>query len=157
MKPLFDVLVIGGGHAGIEASCAAARMGMRVGLLSMDPRTIGRLSCNPSIGGSAKGHLAIEIDALGGVMPRIADASGIQFKLLNTSKGPAVWSPRSQNDKDLYPTFAQHLLRQHRGITVVAQTAVEILVRGSQVYGIKTAENEELTASAVILLSLIHI
>lgn len=153
MKPLFDVLVIGGGHAGIEASCAAARMGMRVGLLSMDPRTIGRLSCNPSIGGSAKGHLAIEIDALGGVMPRIADASGIQFKLLNTSKGPAVWSPRSQNDKDLYPTFAQHLLRQHRGITVVAQTAVEILVRGSQVYGIKTAENEELTASAVILCS----
>lgn len=153
MKPLFDVLVIGGGHAGIEASCAAARMGMRVGLLSMDPQTIGRLSCNPSIGGSAKGHLAIEIDALGGVMPRIADASGIQFKLLNTSKGPAVWSPRSQNDKDLYPTFAQHLLRQHRGITVVAQTAVEILVRGSQVYGIKTAENEELTASAVILCS----
>ena len=153
MKPLFDVLVIGGGHAGIEASSAAARMGMRVGLLSMDPRTIGRLSCNPSIGGSAKGHLAIEIDALGGVMPRIADASGIQFKLLNTSKGPAVWSPRSQNDKDLYPTFAQHLLRQHRGITVVAQTAVEILVRGSQVYGIKTAENEELTASAVILCS----
>lgn len=153
MKPLFDVLVIGGGHAGIEASCAAARMGMRVGLLSMDPRTIGRLSCNPSIGGSAKGHLAIEIDALGGVMPRIADASGIQFKLLNTSKGPAVWSPRSQNDKDLYPTFAQHLLRQHRGITVVAQTAVEILVRGSQVYGIKTAENEVLTASAVILCS----
>lgn len=153
MKPLFDVLVIGGGHAGIEASSAAARMGMRVGLLSMDPRTIGRLSCNPSIGGSAKGHLAIEIDALGGVMPRIADASGIQFKLLNTSKGPAVWSPRSQNDKDLYPTFAQHLLRQHRGITVVAQTAVEILVRGSQVYGIKTGENEELTASAVILCS----
>ena len=153
MKPLFDVLVIGGGHAGIEASCAAAKMGMRVGLLSMDPRTIGRLSCNPSIGGSAKGHLAIEIDALGGVMPRIADASGIQFKLLNTSKGPAVWSPRSQNDKDLYPTFAQHLLRLHPGITLVAQTAIEILVRNAQVYGIRTADNEELTASTVILCS----
>lgn len=153
MKPLFDVLVIGGGHAGIEASCAAAKMGMRVGLMSMDPRTIGRLSCNPSIGGSAKGHLAIEIDALGGVMPRIADASGIQFKLLNTSKGPAVWSPRSQNDKDLYPTFAQHLLRQHPGITLVAQTAVEIMVRGTEVYGIRTAKNEELTASAVVLCS----
>jgi tRNA uridine 5-carboxymethylaminomethyl modification enzyme len=153
MKPLFDVLVIGGGHAGIEASCAAAKMGMRVGLLSMDPRTIGRLSCNPSIGGSAKGHLAIEIDALGGVMPRIADASGIQFKLLNTSKGPAVWSPRSQNDKDLYPTFAQHLLRQHPRITLVAQTAIEILVRNAQVHGIRTADNEELTASTVILCS----
>ncbi|MBU3679161.1 MAG: tRNA uridine-5-carboxymethylaminomethyl(34) synthesis enzyme MnmG, partial [Candidatus Kapabacteria bacterium] len=117
MNNTFDILVIGGGHAGIEASTSAARMGMRVGLLSMDAATIGRLSCNPSIGGSAKGHLAIEIDALGGVMPRIADASGIQFKLLNTSKGPAVWSPRSQNDKDLYPLFAQHLLRRQARVT----------------------------------------
>jgi tRNA uridine 5-carboxymethylaminomethyl modification enzyme len=108
----FDVLIIGGGHAGIEASVACARMGMRTGLMSMDFNTIGRLSCNPSIGGSAKGHLAKEIDALGGVMGRIADASGIQFKMLNTSKGPAVWSPRSQNDKDLYPRFAQDLLRR---------------------------------------------
>lgn len=153
MKPLFDVLVIGGGHAGIEASCAAARMGARVALLSMDPTTIGRLSCNPSIGGSAKGHLAIEIDALGGVMPRIADASGIQFKMLNTSKGPAVWSPRSQNDKDLYPTFAQHLLRQHPGITIISQTAIEVLVKGDRVQGIKTDKNEEITASAVVLCS----
>ncbi|MBU3698824.1 MAG: tRNA uridine-5-carboxymethylaminomethyl(34) synthesis enzyme MnmG [Candidatus Kapabacteria bacterium] len=149
----FDVLVIGGGHAGIEASCVAARMGVSVGLLSMDPRTIGRLSCNPSIGGSAKGHLAIEIDALGGVMPRIADASGIQFKLLNTSKGPAVWSPRSQNDKDLYPTFAQQLLRHHPGVTIIPRTAVEILVQGDTVRGIRTAANEEITATCVVLCS----
>ena len=153
MNNNFDILVIGGGHAGIEASTSAARMGMRVGLLSMDATTIGRLSCNPSIGGSAKGHLAIEIDALGGVMPRIADASGIQFKLLNTSKGPAVWSPRSQNDKDLYPLFAQHLLRQHKGVTIIAETAVEILTSGDRVKGVKTASNEEIYASAVVLCS----
>ena len=153
MKSNFDVLVIGGGHAGIEAACVASRMGVDVGLLSMDPTTIGRLSCNPSIGGSAKGHLAIEIDALGGVMPRIADASGIQFKLLNTSKGPAVWSPRSQNDKDLYPTFAQQMIRHQRGITVIPRTAVEILVRGDTVYGIRTDANEELTATCVVLCS----
>ena len=106
----YDILVVGGGHAGIEAAMAGAKMGLRVGLISMDTHTIGRLSCNPSIGGSAKGHLAKEIDGLGGVMGRIADASGIQFKMLNTSKGPAVWSPRSQNDKDLYPIVAQNLL-----------------------------------------------
>jgi len=149
----FDILVIGGGHAGIEASTSAARMGLRVGLLSMDVTTIGRLSCNPSIGGSAKGHLAIEIDALGGVMPRIADASGIQFKLLNTSKGPAVWSPRSQNDKDLYPLFAQHLVRQQSGVTIIAETAVEILTSGDRVRGVKTASNEEILASAIVLCS----
>lgn len=153
MNNHFDILVVGGGHAGIEASTSAARMGLRVGLLSMDATTIGRLSCNPSIGGSAKGHLAIEIDALGGVMPRIADASGIQFKLLNTSKGPAVWSPRSQNDKDLYPLFAQHLLRQKRGVTIIAETAVEILTSGDRVRGVKTASNEEIQASAVVLCS----
>jgi tRNA uridine 5-carboxymethylaminomethyl modification enzyme len=153
MNNHFDILVIGGGHAGIEASTSAARMGMRVGLLSMDVTTIGRLSCNPSIGGSAKGHLAIEIDALGGVMPRIADASGLQFKLLNTSKGPAVWSPRSQNDKDLYPLFAQHLLRRQQNLTLIPETAVEILLSGDQVRGVRTASNEEITASAIILCS----
>jgi tRNA uridine 5-carboxymethylaminomethyl modification enzyme len=153
MNNHFDILVIGGGHAGIEASTSAARMGMRVGLLSMDVTTIGRLSCNPSIGGSAKGHLAIEIDALGGVMPRIADASGLQFKLLNTSKGPAVWSPRSQNDKDLYPLFAQHLLRRQQNLTLIPETAVEILLSGDQVRGVRTAYNEEITASAIILCS----
>ena len=103
---MFDIIVIGGGHAGIEASYAAANIGCKVGLVSMDTNTIGRLSCNPSIGGSAKGHLAKEIDALGGIMGRIADKSGLQFKMLNTSKGHAVWSPRSQNDKDLYYFFS---------------------------------------------------
>jgi tRNA uridine 5-carboxymethylaminomethyl modification enzyme len=155
MNPNFDVLVIGGGHAGIEASMAAARMGCRVGLVSMDFHTIGRLSCNPSIGGSAKGHLAIEIDALGGVMPRIADASGIQFKLLNTSKGPAVWSPRSQNDKDLYPHFAQDLLRGARvlGLEIIAETVTEVLVDGDRVTGVRTLSGEEIRAKTIVLCS----
>lgn len=150
---MYDVIVIGGGHAGIEASVAAARMGMQVALVSMDRHTIGRLSCNPSIGGSAKGHLAKEIDALGGVMPKIADASGLQFKLLNTSKGPAVWSPRSQNDKDLYPLFAQQTILSTPGVTIVAETVAEILVSGSRVVGVLTENNEEIRAKTVIVCS----
>jgi len=150
---MFDTLVIGGGHAGIEAAVAAARMGMKVGLVTMDISTLGRLSCNPSIGGSAKGHLAKEIDALGGVMPRIADASGIQFKMLNTSKGPAVWSPRSQNDKDLYPLYAQNLVLSTPGITIIAETAEEILVKNDAVTGLRTASGEEIHGRTVILCS----
>ncbi|MBK6759513.1 MAG: tRNA uridine-5-carboxymethylaminomethyl(34) synthesis enzyme MnmG [Ignavibacteria bacterium] len=149
----FDILVIGGGHAGIEASIISAKMGLRVGCISMDFNTIGRLSCNPSIGGSAKGHLAKEIDALGGVMPRIADASGIQFKMLNTSKGPAVWSPRSQNDKDLYPLFAQHAIKSTPNLTVISETVVEIVVENDRIKGVRTQSNEHITAQAVILCS----
>jgi tRNA uridine 5-carboxymethylaminomethyl modification enzyme len=150
---IFQILVIGGGHAGIEAACAAARMGLRVGLVSMDIGTIGRLSCNPSIGGSAKGHLAKEIDALGGVMPRIADASGLQFKMLNTSKGPAVWSPRSQNDKDLYPLFAQHVLLNTENLTIIQEMVTEVVVSGDTVKGIRTERGTEIGAEAVILCS----
>ncbi len=103
MSTPFDILVIGGGHAGIEASIAAATIGkgrLSVAMISMDTRSIGRLSCNPAVGGTAKGHLVKELDALGGVMGVIADRSGLQFKMLNISKGPAVCSPRSKNDKD---------------------------------------------------------
>lgn len=150
----FDILVIGGGHAGIEASIAAAKMGMHVGLVSMDINTIGRLSCNPSIGGSAKGHLATEIDALGGVMPQIGDASGLQFKILNSSKGPAVWSPRSQNDKDLYPLYAQNVLLKQKNLTIISETVTEVLVTAdSKVRGVRTLANEEILAKAVILCS----
>lgn len=149
----FDCIVIGGGHAGIEAASAAARMGLQVGLVSMERHTIGRLSCNPSIGGSAKGHLAKEIDALGGVMPRIADASGIQFKTLNSSKGPAVWSPRSQNDNDLYPVFALALLCQTPGITIISERVEEILVEHERVKGVRTDSNTAILAPTVILCS----
>lgn len=102
----YDIIVIGGGHAGIEASVAPAKMGLSVALISMEKNGIGRLSCNPAIGGSAKGHLVHEIDALGGVMGLIADSTGIQFRILNKSKGPAIWAGRCQSDRDLYPKKA---------------------------------------------------
>ncbi len=98
----FDIIVIGGGHAGIEAASAGARMGCSVALLTMEKMLLGRFSCNPAVGGTAKGHLVREIDALGGIMGQIADKTGIQFRMLNKSKGPAVWSPRCQSDRQLY-------------------------------------------------------
>src|SRR4051812_28893517 len=98
----FDVIVIGAGHAGCEAAHAAARLGCRVGLCTLSRGTVGQMPCNPAIGGTAKGHLVREIDALGGLMGQAIDATGIQFKLLNRSRGPAVWSPRAQADKSTY-------------------------------------------------------
>ncbi|MFN8367143.1 MAG: tRNA uridine-5-carboxymethylaminomethyl(34) synthesis enzyme MnmG [Candidatus Kapaibacterium sp.] len=148
---IFDVVVIGGGHAGIEASCAAARMGCNTALMSMDVNAIGRLSCNPSIGGSAKGHLAKEIDALGGIMPWLADRSGLQFKMLNRSKGPAIWSPRSQNDKDLYPLFAQRLLRTMPNLTLIQDNAIELLLYHDSVKGIVTKNGETILTKTVVL------
>ena len=102
MKPGYDIIVIGGGHAGIEAALASARMGCRTALITMSSESIGRMSCNPAIGGTAKGHLVREIDALGGEMGKIADHTGIHVRMLNKSKGPAVWSPRCQNDRNWY-------------------------------------------------------
>jgi tRNA uridine 5-carboxymethylaminomethyl modification enzyme len=154
MNNHFDIIVIGGGHAGIEASIAAARMGkgtLNVALVSMDTASIGRLSCNPAVGGSAKGHLVKELDALGGVMGVIADQSGLQFKMLNVSKGPAVWSPRSQNDKDLYPLAAQAMVSSTEYLTLVHGAAVEILVEREAVVGVKLADGSELRCKAVVL------
>ena len=115
----FDVIVAGGGHAGIEAGLAAARMGFRVLMMTMEKAAIGRMSCNPAIGGTAKGHLVREIDAFGGEMAKIADATGIHFRMLNLSKGPAVWSPRSQNDREWYSQEAQHCIENQPSIQVV--------------------------------------
>ena len=103
----FDVLVIGSGHAGVEAAWAAAQMGCRVGICTLSKDTIAQMPCNPAIGGTAKGHLVREIDALGGLMGRAIDATGIQFKLLNRSRGPAVWSPRAQADKRRYAAWVR--------------------------------------------------
>jgi len=149
----FEVIVIGAGHAGIEAACAASKMGLKVGLFSMDKYALGRLSCNPAIGGSAKGHLVKEIDALGGVMGEIADRSGIQFRLLNRSRGPAVWAPRSQNDREIYSGVAFDVVLSHPNITVVERGVDKILVEGDMVSGIHTEDGTFYPANAVILCS----
>lgn len=148
-----DIIVIGGGHAGIEASVAAARMGCRTALVTMTHNAIGRLSCNPSIGGSAKGHLVKEIDALGGVMGEIADTSGLQFKMLNTSKGPAIWSPRSQNDIDMYPAEAQSKVASTNNLVVIEGTVTEILISKDKIRGVVLSNGEEITAQCVVLCS----
>ena len=119
MNNNFDIIVIGGGHAGIEASFVAASMGCKTALVTMSLNTLGRPSCNPSIGGTAKGHLVKEIDALGGAMGILTDKAGIHFKMLNKSKGPAVWSPRAQIDKDLYPKYALQLLSRTKNLTLL--------------------------------------
>ncbi|MCH7504366.1 tRNA uridine-5-carboxymethylaminomethyl(34) synthesis enzyme MnmG [PVC group bacterium] len=149
----FDIIVIGGGHAGIEAACAAARMGCEVGLATMDPNAIGRMSCNPAIGGTAKGHLVREIDALGGVMGRLADKTGIQFRMLNTSKGPAVWSPRCQSDRDLYQTEAQNLVGSTPNITVLTISVIEALIENKKMIGVKTSDGDEIYCQALIIAS----
>jgi tRNA uridine 5-carboxymethylaminomethyl modification enzyme len=149
----FDVVVVGGGHAGIEAACAAARMGCNVALVTADRHSIGRLSCNPSIGGSAKGHLVKELDALGGMMPRIADWSGLQFKTLNSSKGAAVWSPRSQNDKDLYPLYAQHVVASIPGLSVLESTVKSVLVASFTVTAVILSDGSIIETQQVVLCS----
>ncbi|NUN10433.1 MAG: tRNA uridine-5-carboxymethylaminomethyl(34) synthesis enzyme MnmG [Ignavibacteriaceae bacterium] len=149
----FDIIVIGGGHAGIEAACAASKMGCSVALVTMDKNAIGRMSCNPAIGGTAKGHVVREIDALGGVMGLIADRSGIQFRMLNRSKGPAVWSPRSQNDRKLYSEEAIRVIDSHKNITVVKESVTGINTEDGKVTGVTTIEGHSISAKAVILCS----
>lgn len=123
----YDILVVGGGHAGIEAAYVSARMGLQVIVVTMDSTAFGRMSCNPAIGGTAKGHLVKEIDALGGAMGFLADKTGIQFKMLNKSKGPAVWSPRCQSDKLLYSIEALSLLNETENIDIIQDTVDEII------------------------------
>lgn len=146
----FDIIVIGGGHAGVEASVAAAKMGCNVALVTMDINSISRMSCNPSIGGTAKGHLVHEIDALGGVMGELADKTGIQFRILNRSKGPAVWSSRCQSDRDLYSQAAKQLVCSQKNLTVIQGTVQEILATNQKVFGVKI-EDEEILTQAVVL------
>lgn len=149
----FDIVVVGGGHAGIEAASAAVGMDCSVGLVTMDRFALGRMSCNPAIGGTAKGHLVREIDALGGVMGQIADQTGIQFRMLNKSKGPAVWSPRCQSDRKLYSEEAYRLISSIKNIELVEASAVEVLVDNRKAKGIKTADGEEIFCNALILSS----
>lgn len=147
----FDVIVIGGGHAGCEAATAAARFGARTLLLSQKLETIGEMSCNPAIGGLGKGHLVREIDALDGVMARLGDKSGIQFRLLNRSKGAAVRGPRSQIDRKLYREAMQAELADYPNLTLMAGTAEGLILNGDRVVGVTTAAGENLRAGAVVL------
>lgn len=149
----FDIIVIGGGHAGIEAASAGARMGCSVALITMDKYALARMSCNPAIGGTAKGHLVREIDALGGLMGQIADKTGIQFRMLNRSKGPAVWSPRCQSDRTLYSEEAFRIVSSTQNLDIIEESAVEILITNNNVVGIKTASGSEILGKSVILSS----
>ncbi|WP_337872802.1 tRNA uridine-5-carboxymethylaminomethyl(34) synthesis enzyme MnmG [Ignavibacterium sp.] len=149
----YDIIVVGGGHAGIEAASAGAIMGCSVGLFTMDRNALGRMSCNPAIGGTAKGHLVREIDALGGEMGKIADRSGIQFRMLNKSKGPAVWSPRSQNDRKLYSIEASKVINNISELELVDESVVEVIVENSKVIGVKTSQGKEFGCKSLILSS----
>lgn len=149
----FDVIVVGGGHAGIEASLASSRRGMKTLLISMDLNALGRASCNPAIGGLAKGHLVREIDALGGEMAKATDATGIQFKMLNRSKGRAVWSPRAQIDKLEYSKYMARICRSQVNLTLLEDEAIQALTdtRGNHVSGVKTRQNGAIQCLALIL------
>jgi len=147
----FDVIVIGGGHAGCEAAAAAARLGARSVLVTHRFATVGAMSCNPAIGGLGKGHLVREIDALDGLMGRVADAGGIQFRVLNRRKGPAVRGPRAQADRKLYAAAMQAAITETEGLCVIEGEADEVLVADGRVIGIKLGDGRELRAGAVVV------
>jgi tRNA uridine 5-carboxymethylaminomethyl modification enzyme len=147
----FDVIVIGGGHAGCEAAAAAARMGARTALVTHSFATIGEMSCNPAIGGLGKGHLVREIDALDGLMGRVADEAGIQFRVLNRSKGPAVQGPRAQADRKLYRRGMQAAIKATPGLEVIEAAVEDLIVECGNVNGVLTADGRSISAGAVVL------
>src|SRR5512140_3534926 len=144
MSSRLDVIVIGGGHAGCEAAAAAARMGARTALVTHRFSTIGAMSCNPAIGGLGKGHLVREIDALDGLMGRVADQGGIQFRMLNRRKGPAVRGPRAQADRRLYAQAMQAEIRAIPNLEVIAAEADDLIISNGRVSGVKLADGREI-------------
>src|SRR5438046_4668329 len=133
MHKAYDIIVIGGGHAGAEAAWAASRLGASVALITLDPAKIGQMSCNPAIGGLAKGQMVREVDALGGLMGIASDNTGIQFRMLNRSKGPAVWGPRAQADKYKYAVEVQRLLSTCLNLEIIRGEVAEIETRSTGV------------------------
>lgn len=163
MYSQYDIIIIGAGHAGCEAALAAARMGFKTLVLTGNLDTIAQMSCNPAIGGLAKGHLVREIDSLGGEMARVIDRTGIHFKMLNKSRGPAVWAPRAQADKKKYQFLMKHTLEKQKNLSIIQDIVEEILIENNAVTGVKTIRKIEHYAKAVIvctgtfLKGLIHI
>jgi tRNA uridine 5-carboxymethylaminomethyl modification enzyme len=147
----FDVLVIGAGHAGTEAAVAAARLGCRVALVTSALETIGQMSCNPAIGGVAKGTVVREVDALGGIMGRATDLATLQFRMLNRGKGPAVWSPRAQCDRGLYRRAVRSLIEQHESLATIQGTVARLILEGERVTGVETIEGRRFGARAVVI------
>ncbi|MEC7847963.1 MAG: FAD-dependent oxidoreductase, partial [Gemmatimonadota bacterium] len=146
----YDVIIVGGGHAGSEAAAAAARLGARTLLITPDLARVGQMSCNPAIGGIAKGVVAREVDALGGIMGRATDAARIQFRMLNRSKGPAVWSPRAQCDRELYPLGVRRALDEVPGLFLHEDMVTGLLMQDGRVTGVRT-DGGEFRAEAVVV------
>src|ERR1700693_3524309 len=151
MKNSFDVIVIGAGHAGCEAAYAAARLGAHVGLCTLSAETVAHMPCNPAMGGTAKGHLVREIDALGGLMGRAIDATAIQFKLLNRSRGPAVWSPRAQADKKIYGQWIRRALEAEPNIEWLFGRAGRIIIEGGRVIGLTLEDGDEHKSASIVI------
>src|ERR1700675_2388237 len=150
----YDVIVIGAGHAGCEASRACARMGLRTAMITMNLDLIAQMSCNPAVGGIAKGHLVREIDALGGVMGEVTDAVGIQFRLLNTSRGPAVWSPRAQCDKKQYRLKMREVLEGEQNLRILQAEVAQLLMSDStprRVTGVLLRDGRTIEGDAVVV------
>ena len=147
----YDVLIVGGGHAGVEAAAAAARMGARVALITMHKATIGEMSCNPAIGGLGKGHLVREIDAMDGLMAKAIDRSGIQFRMLNKSRGPAVHGPRAQADRKLYRNAIQAMLDKIENLTIIEAAVGDLMVENGRLQGLVTEDGSEYRAAAAVL------
>src|SRR5687767_14264642 len=147
----FDVVVIGAGHAGCEAAYAAARLGAHVGLCTLSAETVAHMPCNPAVGGTAKGHLVREIDALGGLMGRAINATGIQFKLLNRSRGPAVWSPRAQADKRAYGAWTRRALALETNIAWLIGRAGRVVIEHGRVAGLALEDGDLYRCSSLVI------